>query len=159
VHRVEAQKPSNTARLAARALSRASFHVRGADAPREPPPPEGRRLVLFPAEGARPLVPGEGLQGDPVQLIVPDGTWSQARRMARRDPWTLDAETVCLPEGPPTRYNLRRNTRPEGLCTLEAIARALAVIERPDIEPMLLATLTKFLERSHLIRTGVAPFR
>ena len=35
-----------------------------------------------------------------------------------------------MPEGPSTRYDLRRNRRPGGLCTFEAIARALDSVAR-----------------------------
>jgi DTW domain-containing protein YfiP len=156
VHRVEVHKPTNTARLAQRALSSAVLRTSGIDASE---PPGGRRLVLFPAPGARALEPGEGLAGEPLQLVVPDGTWTQARRIARRDSWARDGELVCLPEGAATRYDLRRNVRPGGLCTFEAIARALAILENAELEPGLLALLDRFIERGHRIRSGAAPVR
>jgi DTW domain-containing protein YfiP len=156
VHHVEVHKPTNTARLALRALSQAHLRVCGREAPGEPVQPSARRLLLFPGEGARPLVQGEGLTGHPVQLIVPDGTWSQARRIARRELVAQAAELVCLPDCPTSRYDLRRNVRPGGLCTLEAIARALAILEQPELEPALLGTLDRFVERSRSIRSGAA---
>ncbi len=157
VHRVEVFKPTNTARLAMRSLSHATLVACGNEAPQERPLSNHRRLVLFPAPGARPLREGEGRSGEPLELIVPDGTWTQARRIARRHPWAQGAELVCLPEGESTRYDLRRNVRLGGLCTLEAIARALAIVESPEIESGLLALLDRFVERSRRIRTGAAP--
>ena len=158
VHRVEVHKRTNTARLAVKALSQATLHVSGAE--RAPyPSSSGRRLLLFPAAGARALEPGEGRSGEPIELIVPDGTWSQARRIAKRDPWAQGAEPVYLSEGASTRYDLRRSTRPGGLCTFEAIARALAILERPELEESLLRTLDRFVERALLIRAGAAPVR
>lgn len=159
VHHVEVHKPTNTARLALRALSNATLHVCGRDLREERPQPSARRLLLFPAAGARPLEQGEGLAGQPVQLIVPDGTWSQARRIARREQLAQEAEPVCLPECPSSRYDLRRNVREGGLCTLEAIARALAILEQPELEPPLLTTLDRFVERARLIRAGAAQVR
>jgi DTW domain-containing protein YfiP len=157
VHRVEAFKPTNTARLAVRSLSNTTLVRCGEEGSEEPPPSSQRRLVLFPAPGARPLREGEGRDGEPLELIVPDGTWTQARRIARRHPWAQGAELVCLPEGESTRYDLRRNVRPGGLCTFEAVARALAVVESPELEPGLLALLDRFVERSRRIRAGAAP--
>jgi DTW domain-containing protein YfiP len=158
VHRVEVHKPTNTARLAARCLSQATLRMAGQE-PAAMATPDVRRLVLFPAPEARTLREGEGLSGQPLRLVVPDGTWTQARRISRRDPWAQNAELVCLPEGASTRYHLRRNVRPGGLCTFEAIARALAIVERPELEEPLLAILDRFVERSHRIRSGAAPAR
>jgi DTW domain-containing protein YfiP len=154
VHRVEVHKPTNTARLSLRALANARLCVAGSDAP---PPQASRRLVLFPAPGARALEPGEGLSGEPLELVVPDGTWTQARRIARRDPCARGGELVCLPEGAASRYDLRRNVRPGGLCTFEAVARALALLEGPALEGSLLALFDRFVERARRIRAGAAP--
>jgi DTW domain-containing protein YfiP len=132
VHRVEVHKRTNTARLAVTALAQARLRVCGTE-PTEPQASSTRRLLLFPAEGARTLEPGEGLTGEPLELVVPDGTWTQARRIARRDASAQGAQPVCLPEGASTRYDLRRSTRPGGLCTFEAIARALAILEDREL--------------------------
>src|SRR5687767_6335461 len=72
MHRREAITSTNTGRLAVTMLSGASVRVRGKLEPIAPLP-EGRRLVLFPMEGARELGPGDALAG-PVVLLVPDGT-------------------------------------------------------------------------------------
>src|SRR5262249_29707402 len=125
MHRREAITSTNTGRLAARLLEGASVRVRGLrDAPPPEPLPEGRRLALYPMEGARVLGP-ELAEGEPVVLLVPDGSWPQARRMVRRDADLRDVPPVTLPAPPPTRYGLRRRPREGTLCTLEAIARAL----------------------------------
>lgn len=146
---------TNTGRLALALLDGASLRVRGLrDAPPPAPLPEGRRLVLFPGEGARPLVAGDAAGELPPVLLVPDGTWSQARKLCKREPILAEAEPVALPPAPPGRYGLRRNA-PEGtVCTLEAIARALGVLEGPEIEAHLLAALDRFVERSRAAREG-----
>lgn len=151
-HRKEIHKSSNTGLLATRMLAGASMIVRGErEGVREPLALEGlRRLVLFPAEGARVL---EGsMARDPIALIVPDGNWSQARKMLRRDELTRDAEPVVLPPGPPSRYGLRRNAREGGLCTIEAIARAMGVLESAEVEARLLAVFEAFVDRQHQVR-------
>jgi DTW domain-containing protein YfiP len=154
MHRREAATSSNTGRIAARVLEGASVRVRGGDRdlPAEPLP-AGRRLVLFPAAEARLLTP-EDAAGDGVVLLVPDGTWSQARRLLRRDDIFQGAEVVTLPPAGPSRYGLRRHAREGSVCTLEAIGRALGVLEGGDIEAQLATVLDRFVDRSQRARKG-----
>lgn len=154
MHRREAATSSNTGRIAARVLEGASVRVRGGERSEEPEPlPSGRRLVLFPAAEARLLTP-EDAAGEGVVLLVPDGTWAQARRLLRRDDIFQGAEVVTLPPAGPSRYGLRRHAREGGVCTLEAIGHALAVLEGGDVEQRLLAVLDRFVARSRQARLG-----
>lgn len=147
-HRVEAMRSTNTARLAMRMLSGASTVVRGeANAGA----PEGRRLVLFPFEDARPLSPDD--LGDDLTLVVPDGTWSQARRIARRDDLAKGAASVTIPLRD-SAYGLRRNPRPGALCTLEAIAEALRVLEGDAVAEALLEAFVRWRDLSLAVREG-----
>ena len=153
-HRREVVTSTNTGRLAARVLEGASVRVRGVrDAAPPEPLPEGRRLALFPAPGARVLSLADA-DGERVVLLVPDGTWSQARRLLRRDDDLRDIEAVALPPAPPTRYGLRRTTREGALCTIEAIAAALGVLEGDEIEARLLEIRDRFVERALRARGG-----
>ncbi len=151
-HRAERRKSTNTGRLVVLGIQGAEVRLRGerdAD-PRPPLPPlsEARRLLLFPHAGARELSPEDG-RGPPVVLLVPDGSWNQARRILARDPDARAAEPVTLPPGPPSRYELRQAPRPGALSTVEAVARALGVLEDPAIEPWLTGILDTFVERTH----------
>ena len=138
MHRREEKKSTNTGRLALLTLANSSLHVRGhADAPADLSvleDPSRRTLLLFPREDAV-VLDARWVQADPrpPTLIVPDGTWSQARRMVRREPVLARAQAVLAPPGPPARYCLRRETADDGLATAEAIARALAVLEGVDV--------------------------
>ncbi|MDC3379497.1 DTW domain-containing protein, partial [Planctomycetota bacterium] len=90
-HQREAGKPTNTARLILLALSNAQVRIRG----RKGEPlgtrglvvPERRTLVLFPSDEAVELT-AEVVAADPrpITLVVPDGTWRQARRVLLREP-------------------------------------------------------------------------
>lgn len=153
MHHVERNKSSNTGRLLARMLPEAvRLRIRGEkDASPPPPLPAGRRLLLFPDPTAPELSPEMAAAG-PLVLIVPDGTWSQARRMARRDPDAAAATPVRLPEGPVTRYGLRRNPREGTVSTLEAVARALGILEGPALEGPLMNAFALFVERSLYVR-------
>lgn len=84
--------------------------------------------VLFPAPDARfleDLEPGE----HPPGLIVLDGTWSQARALHRENPWLHDLPHFSLRPLEPTRYRIRKAPRPEYVSTLEAVVRALELLE------------------------------
>lgn len=151
MHRIEALRSTNTGRLVARMIPGATVRVRGAreDLPAELP--SGRRLVLFPREDARPLTPADA--GDDLTLVVPDGTWAQARRIARRDPLSQGAEAVSLAEGT-SAYGLRRNPRPGALCTLEAVAEALRVLEGDAVADAMLAAFAGWRDASLDLREG-----
>ena len=52
--------------------------------------------LLFPGPGARVL--GQGMDGEParpIQLIVPDGTWTHARKLVRLNPSWLRCRASC----------------------------------------------------------------
>jgi DTW domain-containing protein YfiP len=151
-HRIERTKSTNTGRLVARLLEGAEIRERGELDPKERPPlPEGRRLILFPAPEARELSRDDG-RGGPVVLLVPDGNWSQARRAFNRDPDAKGAEPVTLPEGAPSRYGLRRAPRDGSLSTLEAVARALGVLEGAALEREMMAAFDTWVERATRVR-------
>jgi DTW domain-containing protein YfiP len=139
IHREEERKPTNTGRLATRCLAGSEVIVRGHAGAPTPPiaiAPGTRPLLLFPHPDATPLVaPRTG--EPPVTLIVPDGTWRQAGKVRRRVPGLDAVPCVTLPPGPPTRYRLRHEPVAGGLATLEAIARALDVLDGPHVRAAL----------------------
>jgi DTW domain-containing protein YfiP len=147
IHRYEDRKPTNTGRLATECLANQEVIVRGHDGEPTPPiaiPPGSRPLLLFPHESATPLVASD----QPVTLIVPDGSWRQARKVRRRVPGLVDLPCVTLPPGPPTRYRLRSEPVDGGLATLEAIARALAILDGPDAAAALERVFRAMVERT-----------
>ena len=155
MHRREAITSTNTGRLAARVLEGASVRVRGfRRGSDDDDVPRGRRLLLFPAEGARILRPADST-GDDLVLLVPDGSWPQARRLARRDEAMRGAELVSLPEPGPSRYGLRRSGGEGRLCTFEAIAQAIGLLEGGEIEARMSEVLALFVERARRTRIGV----
>jgi DTW domain-containing protein len=151
MHKRESTKTSNTGRLAVAALERASLHVRGTTFPMPAPLlPPGKVLALFPDEGARVLGPHD--RGSASALIVPDGNWSQARRILKREPFAREAEVVRLPPGPPSRYAVRRTPHEGTVCTFEAIVRALSILEGPEVEESLTPLLERFVGRALVAR-------
>ena len=112
-----------------------------------------RVLLLYPSEDARPLS-AELLAEDqrPVTLVVPDGSWRQASRAARRIPGVEFAERVTLPPDRPTEWGLRRETKAFGLATFEAIARALGVLEGPQVRETLEEVFRESVRRQKALR-------
>ncbi|KAG1703517.1 hypothetical protein DVH05_007464 [Phytophthora capsici] len=100
-------------------------------------------LVLFPDEYAQPLVASKETERKKVLLIVIDGTWKQAKKIARRnrEHWGKAAKAweergaklqyICLNhDGKRSIYgDLRREPMEGCMSTLEAVASALVVLE------------------------------
>jgi DTW domain-containing protein YfiP len=156
LHQLEARKTTNTGRLALRCLPNSELHLRGRLLDQAPaPPPEtapwlrpgARAALLFPHPDAQPLERFSGAQ-PPLTLIVPDGTWSQAVRARSRMPGLAALPCVALTGAEPSPRRLRHEPRPGRLSTLEAIARALGVLEGPAVEQALLAVHRLAVERT-----------
>ena len=110
--------------------------------------PPGRDVVVVDAKGA-PLPDQDAALRGIAGLIVLDGSWSQAKTLWWRNPWLLKARRIVLAPNRPSRFGiLRREPRPEGLSTLEAVGLLLARVEgRPEIEAALLASFERLLSR------------
>ena len=131
IHRYEDRKPTNTGRLAAACLANSEVIVRGHEWQPTPPlacDPDTQPLLLFPHDDAVPLTERTTPPG-PVTLIVPDGNWRQASKVRQRVPGLRDVPCVSLPVGAPSTYRLRTEAHEAGLATIEAIARALGLLE------------------------------
>jgi len=142
MHHREWAKPTATGPLALAALSNSELRIQG---DQEQPlnlqdldTAHRQTLLLYPGEEAR-ILSRDLLAGDPrpVNLVVPDGSWRQAARMGRRLPGLEHATMVRLPEGPKTCWGVRKENRPEGLATFEAIARALGIIDSLEVQQSL----------------------
>ena len=142
MHHTEINLTSNTARLATHALSNSEIRVRGLIY--QEVSAEGLihtdrdTLLLYPSDDAVELT-AEYVASlrRPVTLVVPDGTWRQARKTAQREAALRDLPRVKLPPGPPSEYRLRIEPNEHSVCTFEAIARALGVIEGRETQERL----------------------
>lgn len=162
----EARAASNSARLAKLWLTGSSCHVRGEgaagsglearrDAGLRGPDELLRRphsALLFPGGNAPVTAPPEVRH-----LIVPDGTWSQARRLERR--WFAGAALprVELAGHFPSAYGLRRRADPQlrsQLCTFEAIAIAIAQLADPALARILLGRFAEWARRARWLKSG-----
>jgi DTW domain-containing protein YfiP len=145
----ELRAASNSARLCALWLSRSTLHVRGQQGLTEPAQLVARpdSAVLFPGGPERRPLPRQLRH-----LIVPDGTWSQARRIERRWFAAHALPRVELDPGLPSAYALRRGGR--GLCTFEAIAIAIGLTKDPALARVLLQRFAEWARRARWLKAG-----
>jgi len=164
MHRGEMATSSNTARLAQLSMPqsceiriRGDMHVPMSEEGLLTPVREGRSrsptLLLFPTENSIELTP-EWVAAQPdadkgFHLVVPDGSWKQASRVPYRVSALKDSSVIAvrLPPGPPSQYMLRVAPRESAVCTIEAIARALGILEGPDKGPQVQAALEEIFHK------------
>lgn len=141
MHIREVALTTNTARTARLALPNLEIRVRGHRSERERGADDASDLLadpsveayfLFPSESAVEITPEwaeeRRARGKKLLLIVPDGSWGQCSKVARRTPGLENVPHAKLPPGPPSEYRLRTEPRPECVSTFESIARAPALI-------------------------------
>ncbi len=148
----ELKVPTNTGRLASLALPNSVLLAHG---DQEKPFDvaehlmEGRpNFLLYPGDDAQILTSAMMENIGKINLVVPDGNWRQTSKMRRRVPMLDSMPTVRLAPGRPTAYRVRKENKAEGLATIEAIARALAVIESPEVGAELEQLLALMVERT-----------
>lgn len=150
IHRREERKPTNTGRLAIECLSNSQVLVRGhQSSPSAPFNWDGstQPLYLYPHPDAIPIARFAASER-PITLIVPDGTWRQAAKVRTRVAGLSDVPCVSIEPDAPTMYRLRQETRAEGLATIEAIARALGVLEGAHLRSALETVFRAMVERT-----------
>jgi DTW domain-containing protein YfiP len=81
-------------------------------------------------------------------LIIPDGSWSQARKFKQREPFFKPLQSVKLPDGIEGRYKLRVSPVEGGLSTFEAAAYALGILESKIIEEKMMNFFDVFVNRT-----------
>ncbi len=115
----------------------------------------GRPLFLFPDEDSQEL--GEEFLAQnpgPYHLIIPDGNWTQAKKVKKREPKFDDVPTVKLPQGLVAEYKLRKAPRPDWVSTYEAAAYALGVLDGKAVQEHMLTFFGKWVEATLAARSG-----
>lgn len=134
VHAKELKRTTNTGRLAIASLVNSAIRVRGLG--REGVDlsdlldPAYRSVLFYPSEEAVEL-DSEFVAGldRPLHLIVPDGNWRQAGKVAVRHPELVGIPRVKITARNTAEHHLRREHTEFGMSTIEAIARALSIVE------------------------------
>jgi DTW domain-containing protein YfiP len=146
-HPSEVNHALNTARLAALGLNNAELIVGEVfeDLPTLLSRPGYQARLLFPGDDAQPLQ-AYTATGEPLLLVVPDGTWRKARKMLHLNPLLAALPRVTLAEGGVSRYRLRKAPGPGALSTVEAIVQALETLEVPTSFAPLLKPFEALIE-------------
>jgi DTW domain-containing protein YfiP len=138
IHHRELKRTTNSGRLATEALVNSELRVRGQ---REQTLDLSdlvgggyQSLLFFPSEDAVELTTEfiasrRALDPRPFQLIVPDGNWRQASKVASRHPELASLPRVKISDANTATKHLRVEHKAEGMSTLEAIARAFRILE------------------------------
>jgi DTW domain-containing protein YfiP len=153
MHSLEKKSTTNTGRIAHLALPNSELRIWGRHL--SPMDTLGltssthATLLLYPSDNAQ-LLTAEFLATlkKPVRLIVPDGTWRQASKMARRIPELAGLPRIKLPPRPASQYGLRQRPNEGSMATLEAIACALGVIEGTVVQTQLETVLSVMVRRT-----------
>lgn len=82
----------------------------------------------------------------PLQFVVLDATWQQARKILNKSPWLHRLPRVSLPSTAASQYTLRRNQPPGHLCTSEAVSALLRSRGDVDAATQLDYFLAHFIE-------------
>lgn len=131
-HHKEFGKRSNTGRVVVQVLGAEAEQIRWDRL--EPP----AQLVAEIAAGGVALVyPGSeheeiGDLSEISQFVVIDGTWLTARKIYQRSPYLHHLRRVSLQPELPSRYNLRKHQKEDGLCTAECVVEVLRGVGRSE---------------------------
>ena len=153
MHTSEEVLTTNTARLAAKALTNSEVRIHGRRDERMSfdglIQPERTSLLLYPSPIAVELTLEYVSQfRHPINLVVPDANWRQTTKFVRHEPSLSGIPHVKLSQGTPSVYRLRTQRDVQHLCTMEAIARAIGILESTAAQKSLETLLRVLVERT-----------
>ena len=143
IHSKELKRTTNTGMLAVKSLANSEVFVRGI---KESPlnfqtvlDPFYRPVMFFPSVGAVDLNQEFIKQSPkPIQLLVPDGNWRQASKIHYRYAELENLPRVMIKAPNQSTEHLRKESSPDGMATLQAIAYAMGAIEGEAVQKSLL---------------------
>jgi DTW domain-containing protein YfiP len=153
IHHRELSRSSNTGLLATRALLNSEVRVRGEQRQaldlKDLLTAPYRSLLFYPSADAVELNQALVLQDSrPIQLLVPDGTWRQARKIHFRHRELRDLPRVKISTPNNSIFQLRAQSKPERMATLQAIAEGLGIIEGDGVRVQLMKLYQAKIERT-----------
>ncbi len=156
MHYTERWLTSNTAYFAAKLLDNCEIIERGNIGTQIPVDDylseEFDYLYLFPTEDSRPI--DEFKSDRPIHLVVPDGSWSKAKKIHKRERIFKCMPKYHLRDVGLSNYHLRKSPGEDYLCTYEAIAHALASLGEVDTKSQMLDFFDTFVQRVLASRRG-----
>ena len=95
-----------------------------------------RVRALAAAEGTALLFPGEGAvepsalrDRPPRAVIIVDGTWSQARKVVKHNPFLQALPRLAFRPDKPSNYRIRAEPSDDCVSTIEAVVHLLGALE------------------------------
>jgi DTW domain-containing protein YfiP len=108
-----------------------------------------RSFLFYPSTDAIELNQALVMQEPtPIQLLVPDGTWRQARKIHSRHPELRGLPRVKISTPNKSIFQLRAQSKPERMATLQAIAHGLGIIEGDQVRVQLMKLYREKIERT-----------
>lgn len=153
IHHRELSRSSNTGLLALRALVNSEMRIRGEGREaldlKDLLTSQYRTFLFYPSSNAVELDKALVMQETkPIQLLVPDGTWRQARKIHSRQRELRDLPRVKLSAPNNSVFQLRAQSQPERMATLQAIADGLGIIEGDRVRAHLMKLYHAKIERT-----------
>ena len=153
IHHRELARSSNTGLLARQSLVNSEIRIRGESREildlSDLLSPDYRTFLFYPSVEAleldRELV---NQDSRPIQLIVPDGTWRQARKIHSRHGELKELPRVKISAPNHGIFQLRAQSRAERMATLQAIACALRIIEGDRVAARLMKLYHARIDRT-----------
>lgn len=161
IHYKELKRTTNSGKLAVAALENSELLIRGLiDKPLDltshldsSSEKKYESLLFFPSSESHELTTEFISQfSKPIQLIVPDGNWRQASKVASRHKELASLPKVMIAHENKAEYHLRKETSPCGMSTLEAIARAFEIIDSHEVGNYLMKLYQLKLQKTLLGR-------
>ncbi len=153
IHHRELKRTTNTGTLALQVLQNSQLLVRGLAGGRtefsQILDPKYQSLLLYPSDDAQDLrsIIANG-DGRPIHLLVPDGNWRQASKVHIRHPEFKNLVRVMVKAPSESDQFLRKESKANGLATLQAIALAMGCLEGAEIGEMLMSLYELKLSRT-----------
>lgn len=157
-HHTEIRKTTNTGRLAELCLANTKIFIRGLPGATESLEDNfdpKSSLLLYPSKDSIDIRDVPIVENKTYTLIVPDGNWRQASKVAQREKCLATIPKVHIVDGGLTEYYLRTETKDGGLATFEAIMRAFKHLEGEACYYKLKSVFDLMVERTLLSRRGV----
>jgi DTW domain-containing protein YfiP len=129
-HPREARVPISTCRMAHLSLPNSELHVAlkaEGSARLEEVCAQPGTAVLFPSESATDV---DALSVPPKNLVVVDGTWSNAKKVVEKCPVLSKLPRLKFQPDRPGNYRIRKEPAEHCLATIEAVAHVLERLER-----------------------------
>lgn len=114
-------------------------------------------LILYPTEDASEVNDDWVVENPgPFHLIVPDGNWTQARKIVKRETKLNEIPAVVVKTQRSSSYLLRTQEHENQLCTMEAIIEFLKYFEDSSVIEQLENNFQLFNSTMFKLRSGGA---